>query len=79
VERYLLWKIIVIDEWGVGGLVPGYDDLVIHEQSQDPIQDVKQVVNGTRVPFVGVSLGSEDATWGMGGVTERESGGNLSR
>jgi hypothetical protein len=67
------------DEWGVGGLVPGKDDLVIQEQSQDPIQVVEQVMNGTRVPFVGVSPGSEDATGGMGGIRERESGGDLRR
>ena len=59
--------------------MPGIDDLVIHEQSQDPRQEVKQVVNGTRVPFVGVTPGSKDATGGMGGVRERESGGNLRR
>jgi hypothetical protein len=67
------------DEWGVGWLVPGDDDFVINEQSQDPVQVVKQVVNGTRVPFVGVVPGFEDATGGMGGVRERESGGNLRR
>jgi hypothetical protein len=45
-----------------GGLVPENDDFVINEQSQDPIQVVKQVVNGTRVPFVVVMPGFEDAT-----------------
>ena len=67
------------DEWVIGGLVPGNDDLVIQEQSQDPIQVVKQVVNGTRVPFVGVTPGFKDATEGMGVVRERESCGNLRR
>ena len=65
------------EEWGVGGLVPG-NDYIIHEQSQS-LKVVEQVVNGTRVPFVGVTPGSDDATGGKGGVRESESGRNLKR
>ena len=61
--KYLLWGTIVKN----GGLVPGNDDYIIHEQSQASIQVVKQVVNGTRVPFVGVTPGSDDATGGSVG------------
>ena len=66
------------DEWGVGGLVPGNDN-VIHEQAQASMQVVEQVLNGTRVPSVGVTPGSDETTWGKGGVRERESGRNLKR
>ena len=50
------------------------NDNVIHEQSQASIQVVEQVLNGTRVPFMGLTPGSDEATGGKGGVRERASG-----